>query len=209
MDPSFGGPDPLATDVVASAVMGFDLKDVRHLELSSATGIGQGDIAQINIINKSLFETRKKKLTCELLDDYHRISPYSGEQNAAARRAAAAIPRAWSKMLYRDHSGKGGFTILMGRGIDKQAVNRITGRVHNRRQLRHSGLWRSTPGAPGQEKCYLESGMQRPGTDRLWPVQTHANQPGQFIGSELQSKPWHLFIMTKLKGSQANIVPLI
>ena len=70
MDLLIGGSDPLATDVVASALMGFSLKDVRHLELSSDTGIGQGDITQINIINKDLFDSRKKKLTCELLDDY-------------------------------------------------------------------------------------------------------------------------------------------
>ena len=62
MDLLIGGPDPLATDVVASSLMGFGLKDVRHLQLSSDTGIGQGDIAQINIINKDLFDARKKDL---------------------------------------------------------------------------------------------------------------------------------------------------
>jgi uncharacterized protein (DUF362 family) len=44
MDLLIGGIDPLATDVVGAALMGFDLKDVRHLELAASTGLGTGDI---------------------------------------------------------------------------------------------------------------------------------------------------------------------
>ncbi|HQP30855.1 MAG TPA: DUF362 domain-containing protein, partial [Deltaproteobacteria bacterium] len=65
-----GGDDPLATDVVGAALMGFALKDVKHLERAAALGIGIHDMARITIINRDLFEGRKRKLTCELLDDF-------------------------------------------------------------------------------------------------------------------------------------------
>lgn len=130
MDLLIGSPDPLATDVVASALMGFDIKDVRHLELSRATGIGQGDIAQINIINKPLFESRKKRLTCELLDDYPPDIIFLRGRERCCKEGCRRNTETVVEMLYRDHRGKGGFTILMGKGIDKREVERITGRVH-------------------------------------------------------------------------------
>ena len=116
MDILIGGSDPLATDVVASALMGFDLKDVRHLELSSATGIGQGDIAQINIINKSLFETRKKKLTCELLDDYPPDITILRGKERCCKEGCRRNTESVVEMLYRDHGGKGGFYDPHGQG---------------------------------------------------------------------------------------------
>jgi uncharacterized protein (DUF362 family) len=130
MDLLIGGPDPLATDVVASALMGFDLKDVRHLQLSSDTGIGQGDINQINIINKNLLDSRKKKLTCELLDDYPPDINFLRGKERCCKEGCRRNTETCVEMIYRDHAGKGGFTILMGKGNDKQAVERITGRVH-------------------------------------------------------------------------------
>lgn len=31
------------------------------------------------------------------------------------------------ELLYRDHGGKGGFTIIMGKGIDKQEMAKLKG----------------------------------------------------------------------------------
>ena len=208
MDLLIGGPDPLATDVVASALMGFDLKDIRHLELSSAAGIGQGNIAQINIINKSLFETRKKKLTCELLDDYPPDITILRGKERCCKEGCRRNTESVVEMLYRDHGGKGGFTILMGRGIDKQVVDRITGRVHIAGSCAIQDY-----GVALQERLGRKNVTMSPGCNDLaltvYGLCKHmrVNQVSLSGLSLIQTAA--PFIMAKLKGSQANIVPLI
>ncbi|MFA6034940.1 MAG: DUF362 domain-containing protein, partial [Myxococcota bacterium] len=60
MNVLLGGTDPLAVDVVGSALMGFSLEDVEHLSRCADTGIGVGDINKIAIINRQLFDERKR-----------------------------------------------------------------------------------------------------------------------------------------------------
>jgi uncharacterized protein (DUF362 family) len=208
MDLLIGGSDPLATDVIASALMGFDIKDVKHLELSSATGIGQGDIAQINIINKSLFETRKKKLTCELLDDYPPDITILRGKERCCKEGCRRNTESVVEMLYRDHGGKGGFTILMGRGIDKQVVNRITGRVHIAGSCAIQDYGVALQARLGRKNVTLSPGCNDLALT-VYGLCKHmrVNQVSLSGMSLIQTAA--PFIMAKLKGSQANIVPLI
>jgi uncharacterized protein (DUF362 family) len=125
-----GGADPLAVDVVGSAIMGFGLDEVKHLKQCSATGIGEGDIGRINIVNRGLFDERKKKLTYELLNDFPPDLTFLRGRERCCMEGCRGNTEALVEVLYRDHGGKGGFTILMGKGIDRSAVEKITGRVH-------------------------------------------------------------------------------
>ncbi len=208
MDLLIGGSDPLATDVVASALMGFGLTDVRHLELSNATGIGQGDIAQINIINKPLFEARKKRLTCELLDDYPPDIIFLRGRERCCKEGCRRNTETVVEMLYRDHGGKGGFTILMGKGIDKQAVDMITGRVHIAGSCAIQDYSVALQARLGKRNVTMSPGCN----DLALTVyglckNMRVNQVRlSGVGLFHTAAP---FITAKLKGSQANIVPLI
>jgi uncharacterized protein (DUF362 family) len=203
-----GGPDPLATDVVASALMGFDIKDVKHLELSSATGIGQGDIAQINIINKSLFEARKKKLTCELLDDYPPdITMLRGKERCCkegCRRNTESIV----EMIYRDHNGKGGFTILMGKGIDQQAVDQIQSRAHIAGSCAIQDYGVTLQARLGKRNVTMSPGCNDLALSTAGLCKQMRVHPLQLSQVDLV-RSGLLFLTAKLKGSHANIVPLI
>ncbi|MGB5217039.1 MAG: DUF362 domain-containing protein [Smithella sp.] len=208
MDVLIGGTDPLATDVVGAALMGFDLKDVRHLQLSSDTGIGQGDISQINIINKDLLDARKKKLTCELLDDYPPDINFLRGKERCCKEGCRRNTETVVEMLYRDHEGNGGFTILMGKGIDKQAIERITGRVHIAGSCAIQDY-----GVALQTRLGKKNVTMSPGCNNLALTvyglckQMRVNQVSLSGVGIIQSMV--PFIMAKLKGSQANIVPLI
>jgi uncharacterized protein (DUF362 family) len=208
MDLLIGGPDPLATDVVASALMGFSLKDVRHLQLSSDTGIGQGDISQINIINKDLLDSRKKKLTCELLDDYPPDINFLRGKERCCKEGCRCNTETCVEMIYRDHEGKGDFTILMGKGIDKQVVERITGRVHIAGSCAIQDY-----GVALQTRLGKKNVTMSPGCNNLALTvyglckQMRVNQVSLSGVGLIQSMV--PFIMAKFKGSQANIVPLI
>ena len=208
MDLLIGGPDPLATDVVGAALIGFDIKDVKHLDLSRAKGIGEGDIAKINIINKPLLETRKKKLTCELLDDYPADITFLRGKELCCKEGCRRNTETLVEMLYRDHQGQGGFTIMMGKGIDKKEVAKITGRVHIAGSCAIQNY-----GVTLQSRLGKKNVTMSPGCNNLalttYGLCKHmkVNQISlSGVGLIQSAAP---FIMAKLKGSQASIVPLI
>lgn len=208
MDVLIGGADPLATDVVGAALMGFTLQDVKHLDLSCATGIGQGDINQINIIHKDLFDSRKKNLTCELLDDYPPDVTFLRGKERCCKEGCRRNTETVVEMLYRDHAGKGDFTILMGKGIDKAAVDRIKGRVHIAGSCAIQDF-----GVALQTRLGKRNVTMSPGCNNLAMTvyglckNMRVNQLSlSGVGPIQSAMP---FIMAKLNGSQANIVPLI
>ncbi len=49
MNVLIGGPDTLAVDVVGARVLGYGLEEVEHLRLCAEWGLGEGDIARINV----------------------------------------------------------------------------------------------------------------------------------------------------------------
>ena len=111
-------------------------------------------------------------------------------------------------MLYRDHEGKGDFTILMGKGIDKQAVEKITGRVHIAGSCAIQDYGVTLQTRLGKKNVTMSPGCNNLALTvyglckhmRVNPVSLSG------VGVIQSTMP---FIMAKLKGSQANIVPLI
>jgi hypothetical protein len=203
-----GGLDPLATDVVGAALMGFEVADVKHLDLCRTTGIGIGDLDRIDIINKPLFEERKKNLTCELLDDYPPDLTFLKGKERCCKEGCRRNTESVVEMLYRDHGGKGGFTILMGKGIDKQAVDKITGRAHIAGSCAIQDYGVSLQARLGKRHVTMSPGCN----DLALTVHGLCRQMGILPIALSQINPLQsaaLFMTTKLKGSQANIVPLV
>lgn len=203
MDVLIGGPDPLATDVVSAALMGFSLQDVKHLERSAATGIGQGDINKIDIVNQELFDSRKKKLTCELLDDYPPDVTFLRGRERCCKEGCRRNTETCVEMIYRDHEGKGGFTILMGKGIDKKNIDKIAGRVHIA-----GSCAIQDHGVSLQIRLGKKNVTMSPGCNNLALTvyglckQMKVNQVSLLgVGLIQSAAP---FIMAKLKGSQAT-----
>jgi uncharacterized protein (DUF362 family) len=125
-----GGPDPLAVDVAASAFLGFDIKDVEHLRLSAEKGIGEGNLKNISIINRPLFDERRKSLTFELLDKFPPGLRILRGRERCCREGCRRNTETVAEIFYCDHEGRGDFTILMGKDIDPDDVGKVTGRVH-------------------------------------------------------------------------------
>lgn len=124
------GTDPLAVDVVASKLIGFSVKDVEHLNLCKDFGIGEGDIKKISIHNSHLLRERQQKLTYQLLEDFPADLKILRGKTRCCKEGCRRNTETVVEVLHRDHGGRGGFTILMGKGIDPKEVKKITGRVH-------------------------------------------------------------------------------
>jgi len=203
-----GGDDPLATDVVGAALMGFALQDVKHLERASALGIGIHDMAHINIINRDLFDERKQGLTCELLDDYPPDITFLKGRTRCCKEGCRRNTETVVEMLYRDHGGKGGFTILMGKGIDRAAVDTITGRVHIAGSCAIQDY-----GVALEKRLGRRNVTMSPGCNNLalttYGLCKHMRVNPMTLAHVDPLKSAVMLVTAKLKGSKANIVPLI
>jgi hypothetical protein len=208
MDVLIGGDDPLATDVVGAALIGFNLTDVKHLDLCRATGIGQSDIDQINIINRPLFEERKQSLTCELLDDYPPDITFLRGHERCCKEGCRRNTESIVEMIYRDHNGKGGFTILMGKGIDKQAVDHIKERAHIAGSCAIQDYGVTLQARLGKRNVTISPGCNNLALSTAGLCKQMRVHPVQLSQVDLV-RSGLLFLTAKLKGSQANIVPLI
>ncbi len=203
-----GGEDPLAVDVVGAALMGFAPEDVSHLELSRAAGIGIGDPERIDIVNQPLFEARKKQLTCELLDDYPPDLAFLRGEKRCCKEGCRRNTENVVEMIYRDHGGRGGFTILMGKGIDRDAVEQVTGRVHiaGSCAIQDHGVFLEA--RLGKRSVTMSPGCN----DLALTVYGLCRQMGVHPIRMSRVNPLHsaaLLAVARLKGSSANIVPLV
>ena len=208
MDLLIGGPDPLAVDTVAAALMGFDPSAVQHLALCRDTGIGIGDMDCIDIINKDLFEQRRKHLTCDLLDDYPPDLAFLRGEERCCKEGCRRNTESVVEMLYRDHGGRGGFTILMGKGIDRTTVEGIRGRVHiaGSCAIQDYGVFL-------EKKLGRKNITMSPGCNDL-ALSVHGLCKNMGVHPVRMSpvnplRSVALLISAKLRGSEANIVPLI
>ena len=130
MNVLISGKDPLAVDVTGADLIGYTIDDVEHLKRCKELKIGIGDIRHIEIINKKLFNERKKELTHELLEDFPpELSIIRGKERCCLERCKRNT-ETLVEVLFRDYDGKGNFTILMGKGIDHKDMELLKGRVH-------------------------------------------------------------------------------
>ena len=131
MDCLIGGKDPLAVDIAGASFLGFDISEVAHLRLSRQKDISCADMDSIQIINRPLYDQRKKNLTHNILEKFPPdLTILRGETRCCmegCRRNTESV----AEIFYCDHNGKGDFTILMGKDINPELVNRIkTKKVH-------------------------------------------------------------------------------
>ena len=121
------GRDTLATDVVASRILGYDLGEVKHLKLVSEDGLGEGRLDEIEVIgNLTRFN---KRYPCDILNQMPEdVRIIRGREKLCAEGCDLNV-RMLLQLLYYDYDGKGGFSIVMGKGFDKMELESIDGRV--------------------------------------------------------------------------------
>jgi len=124
------GTDPLAADTAAAALIGFSTGEVEHLKQCASLHIGQGEIRKIEIVNKKLFNERKRKLSSDLLEDFPENLTILRGRERCCKEGCRRNTETVIEVFHRDHAGKGGFTVLMGKGIDPRDAAKVAGRVH-------------------------------------------------------------------------------
>ncbi|MBF0118841.1 MAG: DUF362 domain-containing protein [Desulfobacterales bacterium] len=130
MNVIFGGNDSLAVDIVGAKFLGFDIEEVEHLKLCAQYKIGESNFEKIEIENSFIFKERKQKFSCELLEEFPSDITIIRGKKRCCREGCKRNTEAVLEVFAKDFKGTGGFTILMGKGIDKKEIENIKEKVH-------------------------------------------------------------------------------
>ncbi|MDR0910940.1 MAG: DUF362 domain-containing protein [Spirochaetaceae bacterium] len=127
-----GSANVLASDLTGMKVFGLSIEDVPHLKLAIEAGYG-GDIKTVSDIDKieidgdiSMFNT---SYPAELYDSYPPDVRLVKGKTRLCKQGCLNNPLTLLQVLYNDFGGKGGWTLVMGKGHDPAELDSITGRV--------------------------------------------------------------------------------
>lgn len=115
------GPDTLAVDAVGAKILGYAVDEVDHLRLCAEWGLGESNLNNIDVIGLPLgqFEQRYPHT---LLGRYHPdVCIIEGKEQACVE-GCKSNSLCIQEMLYNDYLGKGGWTLVFGKGVDKDQL---------------------------------------------------------------------------------------
>lgn len=122
-----GGADMLAVDTVGAKILGYSVDEVPHLALAREQGWGCGRLEDVEVIGDLSRFTKKYP--------YHLLPEFPGDvtiikgSERCCPEGCELNTKAVLQFLYLDHQGKGGFTILMGKGFDREQLEALRGPV--------------------------------------------------------------------------------
>ncbi len=122
-----GGDDVVSVDAVGCHLMGFPWRDIEHLRLAHERGLGTADLDRIEIIGDPA--KHRRELSSELLPIFPEdVDVHKGEE-LCCREGCKTNVMAALQVLSLDHQGKGGFSVLMGKGWDTGRLENLQDRV--------------------------------------------------------------------------------
>jgi len=126
----FGGDEPLAVDITGAAFLGFGPEEVEHLRLAAGERLDEYRPENIEIVNQSLFDERKQNFSWDLLEVFPEDVTILRGKTRCCIEGCKRNTEAVLEVFYQDFAGKGGFSILMGKDVNSEDVDRINGPVH-------------------------------------------------------------------------------
>lgn len=123
-----GGTDTLAVDVVGARILGYSLDEIEHLRLCAQWNLGVGDLQKIEVVGESL-DRFEKRYPHTLLGRFHPDVEIIAGKEKACLEGCRSNSLCIQEMLANDFGGKGGWTLVFGKGIDKAAVQNSAGPV--------------------------------------------------------------------------------
>jgi len=123
-----GGPDTLAVDVVGARVLGYSLEEVEHLRLCAEWGLGEGNLAQIDVRGVPLSRF-SERIPYTLLRRFHPDVRWVVGRERACVEGCRGNSEAIQEMLYNDYGGKGGWTLVCGSGFEESDLDDLPGDI--------------------------------------------------------------------------------
>jgi len=132
-----GGLDTLAVDVVGARVLGYSLEEVEHLRLCAEWGLGEGDIARIDVRGVPLSRFTER-LPHTLLRRFHPDVRWVVGRTKACVEGCRGNSECIQEMLYNDYAppspprqpgGEKGWTLVCGSGFEEADLDGLPGDI--------------------------------------------------------------------------------
>ena len=123
------GKNVVATDMIGAKVFGLGLEDIKHLKLAVEKDLAEGVKSYDDIEVDGDISMYKTKYPTDLYDAYPSDVRRIYGKVMACKEGCVNNPMTLLQILYNDHHGKGGWTMVMGKGFDKEEIDSITGKV--------------------------------------------------------------------------------
>ena len=123
------GKNVVATDMVGARVYGFTLDDVPHLKLAVEKGYSDGVETLDDIDIQGDISMYNTKYPYDLYDCYPKDVKVIKGKERCCKQGCQNNPLTLLQILYNDHNGKGGWTMVMGKGHDIKEIDAIQGKV--------------------------------------------------------------------------------
>jgi len=135
-----GSRNVVAADLVGARIFGFQVDEVPQLRLSLERGYGggvrgsedivlSGDLESLDHIDLLGDMPEEGKYPFDLTDDFPRDVRLVRGTERACREGCVNNPLSGIQVFHADHRGKGGFTLVFGKGHDPQVIDSIEGRT--------------------------------------------------------------------------------
>lgn len=123
------GKNVVATDMVGARIFGLTLDDVPHLKGAVERGYSDGITSLEDISIEGDISMYNKKYEYDLIDCYPKDVKIIKGKERCCKQGCQNNPLTLLQILYNDHHGKGGWTMVMGKGHDEKEIDAIEGRV--------------------------------------------------------------------------------
>jgi len=203
-----GGNDPLAVDITAASFLGFELKDVEHLRLAAQDTNARDITNAVEIVNRSLFDERKKNFSWDLLEIFPDDVTILRGKTRCCKEGCRRNTEAVLEVFYQDFNGKGNFSILMGKDVDPVEADRITGPVHLAGDCAIADNYRKIKKRVGKKKITCSPGCNNLAATvdglakwmKISPLKLVPMNPLKSLG---------ILAQAKIGGTKANIPPVL
>lgn len=123
------GKNVVATDMVGARIFGLGLDDVKHLKLACENGLSEGVMSLDDIDIDGDISMYNTKYPTDLYDAFPKDVKLIYGKERACKEGCVNNPLTLLQIMYNDHHGKGGWTMVMGKGFDPEEIDAITGKV--------------------------------------------------------------------------------
>ncbi len=201
-----GGTDMLATDMTGARLLGITPEEVEHLEEARRRKIGYGSWDEIEIVGD--LSHYRKKYSHRLVDRFPPDVLFVEGEDLCCNEGCGGNTRAVLQGFYLDHQGKGGFSIIIGKGHDRKKIEKISGPclVAGKCAVKEVGDVLSD--RLGKKRVYIVDGC-----NNLTQVVTSLLKLMKLSPFALvPSNPLYLalpLVQARLRGSKAIIPPLL
>jgi uncharacterized protein (DUF362 family) len=135
-----GSRNVVAADIFGSMIFGLGLDDVPHLKEAVTRGLGEGvngpediecigDITSLDGIDLIGDMPPEGKYPTDLYDSYPADVKIIVGKTMACKEGCMNNPRTLLQVLYHDYQGKGGWTLIIGKGFNPDEIDALQGRV--------------------------------------------------------------------------------